>query len=431
MLIEFKTRNFRSLCETAEFSMVAARLTAKDKALDRDNVFVVDKELSLLRTAAIYGANAGGKSNFVRALRFMRDFVQNSSRETQIGDPIPVEPFLLRDDLASAPSSFEIVFVHNGAQYRYGFEVDARRVHAEWLFYRRSSRERTLFERAFQTIELGPDFRKEGKDLAERTRPNALFLSVAAQWDGPIATALLGWFRALRVAAGVPDLETSQATLAQLRNGGDEQAAVVRLIRSLDLGIEDLRLAKTEGGLADELTALEVGYSDILRQVTVARSARVQTSHRRYSAAGEPLAPLDLDLDRHESDGTQKLFALAGLLLGVLRRGEVLVADELDLRLHPLMTRELVRLFHGATNPRNAQLVFTTHDTNLLGVDLFRRDQVWFAEKDRQGATHLYSLAEFKVRNDASFEKDYILGKFGAIPFLGGVKILADEPGDG
>lgn len=426
MLIEFRASNFRSLYEQVEFSLVASGLTAKNKALDRDNLFAVRDDLSLLKTAAIYGPNAGGKSNVVRALRFMRDFVLKSSRETQVGDAIPVEPFLLREDTASAPSSFEIVFDMKGVQYRYGFELDAQRVHAEWLFSRQSSRERTLFERGFQTFVLGPDFRKEGKGLDERTRPNALFLSVVAQWNGELATALLGWIRRLQILLpDLPDRQDLDETLEQLTTEGPERAALIGLVKSLDLGIDDIRVERTEEAAAEPSTrgrrsARTIGLRSSVRMV-----------HRSYSAKGEVAAPVELDLERHESDGTQKLFALAGPLLGVLRRGEVLVVDELDLRLHPLMTCALIRLFHDpVSNPHNAQLVFTTHDTNLLGVDLFRRDQVWFAEKDRFGATRLYSLAEFKVRSDASFEKDYIRGKYGAIPFLGDLRSVVDEAVD-
>ena len=434
MLIEFKAGNFRSLGEPALLSMVASTLTAKNKALDRDNVVALREDLTLLKTAAIYGPNAGGKSNLVRALRFMRDFVLESSREGQAGDPIPVEPFLLRDDTVEAPSSFEIVFEMSEIQYRYGFELDGQHVHAEWLFSRQSSRERTLFERAFQTFVLGPDFRKEGKGLDERTRPNALFLSVVAQWNGELAIQLVGWFRSLQILAGTPDRRSRDESRRQLATEGPERVALVRLVKSLDLGIEDLHAEKAEDPAPPaEGDALRWA---VRRAVTFAfqgatEPSPVRTIHRRHSLHGGATTPVEFDLDKHESDGTQKLFALAGVILGVLRRGELLVVDELDMRLHPLLTCELIRLFHDPeTNPHNAQLIFTTHDTNLLGIDLFRRDQVWFAEKDRTGATHLYSLAEFKVRSDASFEKDYIRGKFGAIPFLGGLRSVVDEAVD-
>ncbi len=428
MFIEFKAGNFRSLCEPAILSMVASHLSAKNKALDRDNVVTSREELALLKTAAIYGPNASGKSNLVRALRFMRDFVLESSREGQAGDPIPVEPFLLREDTVGAPSSFEVVFDLEGVQYRYGFELDAHHVHAEWLFSRQTSRERTLFERGFQTFVLGPDFRKEGKGLDERTRPNALFLSVVAQWNGELAKRLVAWFRRLQILTGTLDGQGREESRRQLETESPERAALVRLIKSLDLGIEDIRVEESR----DALSALRSASDALARHAVLVSPptyppAPIRTIHHRRSVHGDTATPIEFDLEKHESDGTQKLFALAGVILGALRRGELLVVDELDMRLHPLMTCELIRLFHDPeTNPHNAQLVFTTHDTNLLGIDLFRRDQVWFAEKDRTGATHLYSLAEFKVRSDASFEKDYIRGKFGAIPFLGGLRSVVD-----
>lgn len=432
MLIEFKAGNFRSLCEPAVLSMVASHLSAKNKALDRDNVVPSRDGLGLLKTAAIYGPNASGKSNLVRALRFMRDFVLESSRESQAGDPIPVEPFLLREDTIGAPSSLEIVFDLEGVQYRYGFELDAQHVHAEWLFSRQSSRERTLFERGFQTFVLGPDFRKEGKGLDERTRPNALFLSVVAQWNGALAKRLVAWFRRLQILTGTLDGQSREESRRQLESDGPERAALVRLVKSLDLGIEDIRVEEGR----DALSAMRSASEALARHAVIVSPpthppAPIRTIHHRRSRHGDATASIEFDLDKHESDGTQKLFALTGVILGALSRGDLLVVDELDMRLHPLMTCELIRLFHDpATNPHSAQLVFTTHDTNLLGIDLFRRDQVWFAEKDRLGATHLYSLAEFKVRSDASFEKDYVHGKFGAIPFLGGLHSVVDEAVD-
>jgi len=431
MLIEFTVGNFRSIREKNGLSMVASGLTARNKSLDADNVFRVREELSLLKTAAIYGPNAGGKTNFVRALRFMRELVLTSSSQTQINEPIAVEPFLLHEDTAEAPSFFEIVFELGGVQYRYGFTLDRRHVHSEWLYYSGSSRERTLFERDFQSIKLGASFRKEGKGLDERTRPNALFLSVVAQWNGAVATQLLGWFQRLHIISGIPDHTASKETLDQLSSEGPDRAALVRLVKSLDLGIEDIRIdSKDNAGPEPEPEDIKLRMERVVSKIQQKYRplSSVRVLHRRHSERGETVAPVELDLERHESDGTQKLFALAGLILGVLRRGEVCVGDEFDMRLHPLMTRELVRLFHSKdTNPHNAQLIFTTHDTNLLAIDLFRRDQIWFAEKDRLGATHLYSLAEFKVRNDASFEKDYIRGKFGAIPFLGGLRTVVDE----
>jgi len=154
----------------------------------------------------------------------------------------------------------------------------------------------------------------------------------------------------------------------------------------------------------------------------------VKTSHTKYGEDNRPVGREVFDLDKHESEGTKKLFALAAPLIDTLKLGRVLIVDELDARLHPLLTREIVSLFNSnKTNPNHAQLVFTTQDTNLLDNRFLRRDQVWFTEKDRQGVTRLYSLAEYKVRNDASFERDYILGRYGAIPYLGDLRQVVEK----
>lgn len=434
MLVEFTVSNFRSFKEPVTFSMLAAPITAKDKEIDANNVFEVDSDLHLLKTAAVYGANASGKSNLAKALAFMRTFVLNSSRESQSTDPIDVEPFLLSTTMEERPSSFEIVFMLDGKRFRYGFEVTHARVVAEWLYRTPGSREATLFKRDSQGVKLGSGF-KEGRDIEERTRENALFLSVVAQFNGSVARQVLSWFGNLAIRLGIQDVADRATTLRHLA-GEEFKEEIRRFVQQLDLGVADLQLEqKAERILAplptvseslppDTSVGLSVGFMEELRQFneTLLKYPRMEahTVHRVYDEQGQPAGNQKFALDKHESEGTKKLFGLAGTIVPALARGTVVIVDELDARLHPLITCAILDLFHNPeTNPNNAQLIFTTHDTNLLQHTIFRRDQIWFVEKDRYGVSHLYSLAEFKVRNDASFEKNYIEGRYGAIPFVG------------
>ena len=196
-----------------------------------------------------------------------------------------------------------------------------------------------------------------------------------------------------------------------------------------------LNSSKICGNSSNNLKFLGIGDIQITKNISQKTAmfgslyqAAVKTVHRKYDADGKQTARELFDIETHESEGTNKLFALAGILLDTLRIGKILLIDELDARLHPLITRELICLFNSSeTNPHNAQLIFTTHDTNLLSSKTFRKDQIWFTEKDNKGATDLYSLVEYKVGKDASFERDYIIGKYGAIPFIGNFKELIGQ----
>ncbi len=432
MLIEFSVGNYRSFKDTVTFSMLAAGITAQDKSLDENNVFTYKDDIRLLKSTAVYGANASGKSNLIRAIKFMKEFVQNSSKETQAGEPISIDPFRLSTETADTPSHFEMVFVVEGRRYRYGFELTSERIIAEWLYHVPTIREAKLFERRNGKLDLGPAF-KEGRDLWNKTRENALFLSVVAQFNGPIARIVIKWFDDLRVILGLYDATLRLLTemMLEVDQFHDE---IVRFVRSLDTGIDDVKLRPSDVSTDDiptrRLSPLALAIRKYGRdQGLDFQTTQVVSAHQKYDAHGEKTTVEFFDFDDSESDGTKKLFALAGPLLLALSAGKVLVVDELDARLHPLLTRAIIGLFDSnETNPENAQLVFATHDTNLLSKDLFRRDQVWFAEKDRFGMTHLYSLAEFEVRYDASFGSDYIRGKYGAIPYIGDLSWIAEKP---
>ncbi|MEA5597987.1 ATP-binding protein [Rivularia sp. UHCC 0363] len=426
MLIEFSVGNYRSFKERVTFSMVAANIVAKDKELDENNVFAVDKELKLLKSAAIYGANASGKSNLAKALSFMRWFMVNSSRETQSTDPIDVEPFRLSTETEDKPSYFELVFLMDGKRYRYGFEANQEQVISEWLYYVPKVRETKLFERKINSFKISKSYEASG--IQKRTRDNALFLSVSAQFNVGFAEEILGWvISKLGMISELWEPLLFTYTIDCLMNN-ENKSDIVKLIKKLDLGIDDIQVEK--GNFTNDI--VNDNLTDRVKHLTLeirrGQTASIKTIHKKFDKNGNDQSIEKFDFRSHESEGTQKLFTLAGTLIKTLKEGDILVVDELDARLHPLITTAIVSLFNSKeANPNNAQLIFMTHDTNLLSNKLFRRDQIWFTEKNRYGATDLYSLAEYKIRNDASFESDYIKGKYGAIPYIGDLSHLVDS----
>ena len=401
MLIEFSVGNYRSFKEVVTFSMLAAPIVVGDHHINGNNLFLATKEIKLLKSAAIYGANASGKSNLVRAISFMKKFTINSAIGSRITDEINTELYRLSVKFEKEPSYFEIVFIIGTARYRYGFEVDRQSVKSEWLYQTLRTKEIQLFDREKTNIKVSSKF-AEGKSLQNKTRKNALFLSVVAQFNGSIATSIIDWLNELNIFNNLDDDNYDYLTIDALIKG-HQTKDLISLVTSLDLGIKDIH-------------TLEIPVTDELERVFY----EIKTSHWKYDNEGNRVAIEYFGIDEDESAGTQKLFHISGLLIKILQAGEILIVDELDARLHPLISCAIVKLFNSPiTNSRNAQLILTTHDTNLLSAKMFRKDQVWFTEKDRYGATDLYSLVEYEIPDDAPFEQDYIAGKYGAIPFIG------------
>lgn len=425
MIVEFTVGNFRSFREKVTLSMVAAAITAKYDEIDFNNVIPVDSKLRLLTSAAIYGANACGKSNFISAISFMKHLIMSSAKDTQLSEDIAVDRFQLCPVSETEPAYFELIFLIEGTRYRYGFEVDTEQVVSEWLYFVPKSREAKLFERHFADITLGANF-KEGRKLPDRTRKNALFLSVAAQFNGAVSGKILEWFSGVKVNLGIShDMDQVQASF--IYDLSKRKERILSFIRALDLNIEDVISERVPFQIPED-NNLPEDLLNVFKKFEGKEQVRIGTKHRKYDTEGNVMGFVDFDMVKNESHGTQRIFGLAPMLIAALERGKTVWMDELDVRLHPVLTRHIVDLFNNKkTNPHNAQLIFTTHDTNLLSNKIFRRDQIWFIEKDRKEISHLYSLAEFripkdsqsKIRNDAQFEKGYIKGRYGAVPFLG------------
>ena len=422
MLIELSVANFRSFRDRVTLNLEAEpRISERDKSVDERNV-AHTPDGDLLRVVGIYGANASGKSNLVTALSTLRTLVLNSAREGQAGDPLPAAPFRLDAASLVGPSELEVVFTQNNAQVRYGAAFTTKRVEREWLFVRPpgADEEERWFDRTQDRFETGGAWTRD-IGIEEKTRAEALHLSVAAAWNHAQAQRVLDWFQQLRVLGG-PGGHIFEHETVHLLGDATYSETIRALICRLDFGIDDLQTVDGEMMLLGSFTRAGSGSLGQAQQYRLQRLVAVRQGVR-------------FDLLKDESAGTNKAVALAGPIVHTLAHGGILVIDEFDARLHTLLAKQLVELFQDSTtNPHDAQLVFTSHDTNLLTRTLLRRDQLWFVEKSHKThASDLYSLAEFRledgkaVRNDARYEVDYLQGRYGAIPFFGNLKALLGD----
>ena len=420
MLIEFSAANFRSIKDTQKLTLVAG--TGKEH-LDQ-NTF--DSGLPgfprLLRSVVIYGANAAGKTNLLRALQFMQGLVLGSAafqQETRVAH----SPFRLNKQTTTQPSEFEIVFADEGVRYEYGFSVGAERIHSEWLIAYPHGRPQSWFERTYDAEKNAHEWQFSAKLKGsprvwrDATRANALFLSTATQLNSEQLSPIFRWFQKKLVIIATSASQMNMGLTLQLLEQSGGKQLLLKFVKAADLGIDDLSLQRVPLG---PVTAMEGNVVREPQPVSQIPSVVRVTSYHRASDSEQRVA---MDLG-DESSGTQALFNSAGAWLNVLKNGEVILYDELDTSLHPLMTRFLIGLFHDkSTNPRNAQLVFTTHDTSLLDSEIFRRDQIWFIEKDKKGTSRVYPLTEFSPRKDEKLERGYLRGRYGALPFIGELKL--------
>jgi AAA15 family ATPase/GTPase len=426
MLLEFSIGNFLSFKEKKTLSLIASSISDyKDT-----NVFTTEK-YNLLKGAVIYGANASGKSNFIRAMSVMRQIVLNSFNQSST-KPLNVTPFLLNTETETAPSHFEVLFEVEDIRYRYGFEVTTKKVVSEWLFEYRKNTEKRLFIRQGDGIDVSATY-KEGTNLEEKTRDNALFLTVVDQFNGTIAGQIMKWFQNFRTISGLNHENYELVTFQMILNEKTKKS-ILDFYKNLDLGFDSLKINKKKFDSKEiPEDAPEQILKSFIKDLEGTFKFHIKTLHNKYDKENKMIGTKEFEMRSQESAGSNKVFDIAGPIFEVLQNGGVLVIDELDSSLHPLMTLAITQLFNSTNeNPKNAQLVFTTHDTNLFSFGKFRRDQIYFIEKDKYGASDLYSLVEYKedggkVRKDRSFEKDYIQGRYGAIPYIGNISKILQE----
>jgi AAA15 family ATPase/GTPase len=426
MLVEFSVENYLSFKELTTLSMVAAK---SFKEHQDSHTIPVPGKFSLLKSAIIFGDNGSGKSNFLLAMGFMKNMVLNSFRDALMENTerkLTLEKFALSTVSDTDTSFFEIIFFQEGTRYRYGFEMDETQIAAEWLFHT-TSREVPLFTRTFQTIEVNKSGFEEGIGKEMDVKENVLFLSLLATLGKPISSAVVAWFKNFNLINGIHDRYHKRYTIDKLKSDEKFFSWVHHFIRYLEIS----HLSTTEEDVFEvDMDRLKEEQKDeeIINLLTSIQKVKnkqtkrdqIITYHRKYDENNLLVDTVSFIFDRQESEGTIKLLYLLGPWYDTLQKGKVLIIDELDARLHSRLTLRLVRFFH-AFNTNKAQLIFAAHDVSLLNKDEFRRDQIWFVEKNQFGASGLYSLADFKtdkVRNKSAFDKNYLNGNYGAVPYF-------------
>ncbi len=406
MLVNFTVKNFRSFKEERTFSMEAASIKEHKESVINRNKY------KLLPVAVFYGANSSGKSNLLTAiLRMKRIVISDSGRNP--GQSLQYDPFALDETSKTQPTFFEIQFIYKETLYRYGFEYNKVEIVSEWLYEKKfGEKEYELFIRSGEEIEVDEKRFLEGKLIKENnlTSKNRLFLSVVAQFNGEKSKLIFEWFLFLNGLSGLDDEKYGNFTSEVFLNEqySDIANKAQEFFNDLQLGFSEFSVELGNKGDEDKAVMLDE-----------------LTTHNIYNQENEKIGTEKFSKDKMESEGTKKVISLSGPIFDTLKRGGILIVDELDAKLHPLLTRNIVLLFMDPEkNTNGAQLIFATHDTNLLDLAIIRRDQIWFAEKDDVESTDIYSLVEFKdeegkkVRNDCDIKCNYIKGRYGAIPFI-------------
>jgi len=412
MLLEFRVSNFRSFAGEAVLSLTAG----PDETLVASNT--VPTGLSAVPTAlcsaVLYGANASGKSNLIKALGYMRAVVQESVSRAP-GQDYNVQQFRLgKTPDEDGVTTFEVSILLKGVRYQYGFDLSRKRIEAEWLLAYETRKPRTVFERSVDA-ETGKESYKFSASLPklrtswrDATRPNSLFLTTAVTLNSEQLRPVFTWFMEdlIVVTEGVmisADLSNQMVTAAA------ERPAITSLLNVADIGITDIRLVPRK--IDNQI------HVDLAKGVAEVRKNDQEHMEPEFAHNGQAGSVFFAFGD--ESLGTRKLYVMSGPLLDIISKGKVLVFDELDSSLHPLLVRKIVEAFHQPSEGGSAaQLIFTTHDTSLLDQTLFRRDQIWVTEKQADQSSSLIPLSDFSVRKGEALQKNYLSGSYGGIPIL-------------
>lgn len=422
MLIEFSIENYRSIKEKVTLSL----LSSSDKLLDNNLIRnTVLKNEDLLRSAAIYGANASGKTNVLLGINFLYRMVLLSSKN-QKGEKINVTPFRLDDNCVSKPSRFEIVFIKNDVKYVYGTAITVEKVVEEYLYYYPKGRKAIIFTRDInrEPIYIFNTDQNEQKFISTKILDNVLYLSGATQLNYDKTSVAFDWFNDTLQVIGSTDRPALQHFTTNLLNENESMKAyILKGLSEADLGIEDISALIKDVPIDDLPSDLSDKLKSLATKGTL-REVSIKSIHKGIDVNGnEKKVSFEFD---EESEGTIRMFSLIGPWIDALINGHVLIIDELETKLHHKLSVFLVNLFNNPTqNKNNAQLIFTTHNTNLLDQDLLRRDQIWFTEKNPKfGSTDLYSLVEFSPRSDKNIQRGYLAGRYGALPFINNERIF-------
>lgn len=417
MILEFSIENYRSIKEMQTISFVAANLKSKNSELDRSNTYPASTDLHLLKSIAVYGANGSGKSNLIKGLFAMLMIMHEVTTDEVVLDE-HIQPFYLDEDSHTKPTFFQLQFLMEGKIYRYGFQATKKKIISEWLFGPADKTETYYFERLQgENVRINQKFFPEGKGT-KKLKEVILFLNLLNLSSGDLSSRIKKYFEEqIVLSLGIQHFDLRKETLHLLESPNGKKY-LLDFLKLADFGLEEV--------FEEDLDGI---YEKLEMPISNSKEKILLGSRYRYDNHGNKLEKFAFPFNLFESEGTKKIFDILGVIINTLKFGGIFIIDEFDARLHPMLTKKIIQMFNSTElNKKGAQLLFVTHDTNLLDNELLRRDQIYFAEKDSFGKTHFYSLYDFKgVRNDASYEKDYINGKYGAIPFLGDFNQLFHE----
>ena len=403
MLLEFRCSNFKSIKEEIRFSMIAGKDDTSEELLKVYNNFRV------LRSAVIYGANGSGKSNFINALLFMCNLVQTSI-SYQPGQKIPQAAHKLSEK--ENPSTFDIQFIRNNVRYAYGFSIEGGVITEEYLYYFPNGRQVKIFERDRMNIQPGNRYKSSfDVSIKDVLKENRLFLSCAANYSNVRELEEAFLFFTTDIVVYNPAMNNwTEYSIRLMQDNPSIKKEFLQLLNALDTGIQDVKL-KVE----------KVKFTDLKRDLQLPDNLMglIPEQEGNRIEAKVVYDQFEIDLLSEESSGIKRLFEIICPMIDILNTGKVLICDELEASLHEAVIYKIVQLFQNYKKDIFAQLIFSTHDTSLLNRELFRRDQVWFTQLNKDRATDLYSLVEIKdVRKSENLAKGYVSGKYGAIPML-------------
>lgn len=410
MLVYFKVGNYKSVKDPIIINFNAASITEHTES----NV-INESGVDLVRSILLYGHNASGKSKILDAIEFFRRWIIRSVDESMAFD-YPPEPFALNESTEKAPSYFEACLILNNIKYRYGFQIDSNGVKNEWLLEAKTpgGKDFPVFLRINDKFEIDYKRFKNAEDLDNKTRDNALFLTVASQWNVKKAHDIVKWVRNFQIIHGLSNSRFPKATIDFLR---DEKTAflIKELIKKVDLGIDDIVIQETE--IEEKARFVKTGKDSYTVRMAKEPPA-IYTIHKKFNSKNEPIGTSNFLLSEQESEGTNKYFKLIGRLLFAIQNDYLVIIDEFDARLHTLLSKAIIRLFNSSLSTSKSQIFVASHDTALLDNRLLRRDQIYFVSKNKYGASEVTALVEYKTRKESPYDKNYLEGKYGAIPFI-------------
>jgi len=428
MFISLKLKNFLSFKDEKSITLATSN-KIRDKKNLLNNFFSISnahESFDILKSCVVFWPNSSGKTNIFKAMNTIKDFVMLSFQSDY--KFLPFDFFRLNTENKALPISFELEFIIEKIRYIYQVEIFENKILAENLYYFPNGNKRYLFERDKQKVRVNKDFDSQAELVEKQNilRENALLVSTMAHLNWEVSRKIKDYFTEKINVISVLYKETRQYTFNKIKNDDSFRKKIERFLQVADMQIESIEVTDKEFSVQNEIRKVAESFWQQLPEKNI--FSKIISKHKRYNATNDFDWLEDFDFDIQESEWTKQLFMILWPILDTLEGWKVLFIDEMNAKLHPLLLKFIINLFHHEEiNKKNAQLVFNTHDTNLLDLELFRRDQIWFTEKDKYWASDLFCLLDFGIRKNANAEDMYLMGLYGAIPFIDDYKNILND----